>query len=187
MSRSYAGHTIANFSPRYRRLRRDSGGIPANGVRPTTRLEEAENSDTKRGTTSQADGRDRTDFRHAGTYVTDAAAFRPVAAAFAADDVVPAPCTPDGVSDAERHDSPTRRSAITSARAFDSRFPLTTRPGVCVAAATTGRGDSKRGGQSCRHQRWAAICCFASATTTRPEATGHRGGIRKCHLVRTPP
>ena len=47
--------------------------------------------------------RDRTDFRHAGTFVTDAAAFRPVAAAYAASDVVPAQLTPDGASDAERH------------------------------------------------------------------------------------
>ncbi|MCX7421984.1 MAG: hypothetical protein NT013_20910 [Planctomycetia bacterium] len=48
-------------------------------------------------------GRDRTDFRHAGTFVTDAAAFRPVAAAYAAGDVVHARLTPNGVSDAERH------------------------------------------------------------------------------------
>ena len=48
-------------------------------------------------------GRDRTDFRHAGTFVTDTTAFRPVAAAYAACDVVHARLTPDGVSDAERH------------------------------------------------------------------------------------
>ena len=133
MSRSHARHAVANSSPEARQLRRTCGGITANGVRPTTRLEKAENIDTQRGTTSQAGSRDRTDFRHAGTYVTDAAAFRPVAAAFAADDVVPAPCTPDSVSDAERHDSPTRRPAITSANVTTQRFPLTTRPGVCVA------------------------------------------------------
>ena len=80
-----------------------SGGIPANGVRPTIRLEKAENMPHEEGHHVAGSGRDRTDFRHAGTFVTDAAAFRPVAAAYAANDVVPAQLTPDGASDAERH------------------------------------------------------------------------------------
>ena len=80
-----------------------SGGIPANGVRLTIRLEKAENVPHEEGHHVAGSGRDRTDFRHAGTFVTDAAAFRPVAAAYAACDVVPARLTPDGVSDAERH------------------------------------------------------------------------------------
>ena len=65
----------------------------------------------------------------------------PVAAAIAASDVVPARYTPDGVSDAERHDSPTRRSAITSAS--DQLGSSTHDAARCVrGGATTGCGDS---------------------------------------------
>ena len=98
-SRSHA----AARSPIRRLNVASSGGIPANGVRPTIRLEKAENVPHEEGHHVAGSGRDRTDFRHAGTFVTDAAAFRPVAAAYAACDVVPARLTPDGVSDAERH------------------------------------------------------------------------------------
>lgn len=99
MSRSHA----AARSPSRRFNVAGSGGIPANGVRPTIRLEKAENVPHEEGHHVAGSGRDRTDFRHAGTFVTDAAAFRPVAAAYAACDVVPTRLTPDGVSDAERH------------------------------------------------------------------------------------
>ena len=74
-------------------------------------------------------GRDRTDFRHAATLVTDAAAFRPVAAAYAACDVVPARLTPDGVSDAQRH----RLADETIGDHACQQLPLGTRPGVFVA------------------------------------------------------
>ena len=94
---------------------------------------EAEYRQHEEGHHVAGSGRDRTDFRHAGTFVTDAAAFRPVAAAFAASDVVPARLTPDSVIDAERHDSPTRRSAITNASVSDAEVPLRTWPGVFVA------------------------------------------------------
>lgn len=86
-------------------------------------------------------GRDRTDFRHAGTFVTDAAAFRPVAAAYAACDVVPARLTPDGVSDAERHRlaDETIGDHECQCRRLESSTQDTAR---CVRGrATTGRGS----------------------------------------------
>ena len=125
MSRSHA----AARSPIRRLNVAGSGGIPANGVRPTIRLEKAQNVPHEEGHHVAGSGRDRTDFRHAGTFVTDAAAFRPVAAAYAACDVVPARLTPDGVSDAERH----RLAGDAIGDHECQRLPLRTRPGVFVA------------------------------------------------------
>ena len=98
------------------------------------RLWKAENSDTKRGTTSRGSARDRRASDTLALVPRDRRGYiPPVATAFAARDVVPARRTPDGVSDTERHDSPAMRPAITSASVFDVEVPLTTRPGVFVA------------------------------------------------------
>jgi len=127
-------------------FRRNSGECRANGVRPTTRLLEAESRRHEEGHDVDGTGRDsgETTTGWHDKIMTDAASPPPLSRSPTRPcDVVPAPLTPHGVSNAERFDSPTIRSAIVCAAQSTQMFLTASRVLDCILKTIVSRSACK--------------------------------------------